>query len=375
LLEHRFNGVLQKITLDAADLVFFDPAGTGFSRTLGDTALEDYFSVSADAQQTAAFIAAWLEKNGRTASPTYILGESYGTNRAVEVARHLAEMEDPILLEGVVLFGQAVNIIEYAQRPHNIISYVVSLPTLAAIAWHHGKAETDGLDLESFINQAWSFARSSYLDALFLGNRLSEDGTREVAEQLQAFTGLSADYYIENRLRVSKEDYRVALFRDEEKIIGRADGRYVGPVKVEGAEEGAPPPDPSGTLPARLVEAFNSYLVEDLGAPSAEQYLTGSPVQGLNGWEWGGQTPFARFDYGDGMDILFGKNPEARVQIWAGVFDTMTTIGASWYLADQETWPRERVEVKAYNGGHMAYSIEDTTRQMAQDLRAFVQPR
>jgi carboxypeptidase C (cathepsin A) len=44
--------------LDAADLVFFDPAGTGFSDVLPGAKLEDYFSVAADGQQLTAFIAA-----------------------------------------------------------------------------------------------------------------------------------------------------------------------------------------------------------------------------------------------------------------------------------------------------------------------------
>jgi hypothetical protein len=35
--------------------------------------------------------------------------------------------------------GQAINIIEYRQRPQNIVSYAVSLPTLAALGWYHEK--------------------------------------------------------------------------------------------------------------------------------------------------------------------------------------------------------------------------------------------
>jgi hypothetical protein len=56
----------------------------------------------------------------------------------------------------------------------------------------------------------------------------------------------------------------------------------------------------------------------------------------------------------------------------AGYYDTMTTYGASQYLVDQETWPREQVSLKGYAGGHMAYSIEATAREMADDLRAMI---
>ncbi|MHB8055780.1 MAG: S10 family peptidase, partial [Candidatus Aminicenantales bacterium] len=48
--------------LDAADLVFFDPAGTGLSRVDEGTAPNAYFSVDDDARQFAQFVAAWSAK-------------------------------------------------------------------------------------------------------------------------------------------------------------------------------------------------------------------------------------------------------------------------------------------------------------------------
>ena len=358
--------------LDVADLVYFDPAGTGFSRALPGKNLDEYFSVVGDGQQTAAFIAGWLKANGRTGSPVYIFGESYGTNRAAETAGQLAQMEPPVLLDGVVLFGQAVNIIEYSQRPLNIMSYVVSLPTLAAIGWHHGKAVTRGASLDDFVESAWQYAQTDYLDALFQGNELSPQRLQEVAERLEQFTGVRSEVFVEKRLRISKEAYRVELFKDEGHIIGRSDGRYVGPVKVEGAEEDAPPPDPAEALPRALAAAFAAYLVTHLGLPSAEQYVMSSPVQGLNGWDWKDSTPFSQFAYGDSVGLLLEKNPKARVLVSSGHFDTMTTTGAARYLVNQASWPRDRVILKEYPGGHMAYSIDDSARVMAEDLRALM---
>lgn len=360
--------------LDAADLVYFDPAGTGFSRPLPGKALDEYFSVQADAQQTAAFIAEWLHRHQRRDSPAYIFGESYGTNRAVEVASQLAQLDEPVLLDGVALFGQAVNIIEYAQRPMNVTSYVVSLPTLAAIGWHHGKVATDGTDFESFVESAWEYARTDYLQALFQGNALPQDRLREVAERLAGFSGLDAGVFVDQRLRVSKEDFRRELFRDEGLIIGYSDGRYTAPLEPEGDEPDARPQDPAMGLPQRLVEAHRQYLVDDLGVESADQYVTESPVQGLGEWGWSGQSPFSRFAYGEAMAALFEKNPGARVLVMAGYHDTMTTVGASKLLAAQEAWPRDRVTLAFYRGGHMAYSVGDSVRRMAADLRRLVTP-
>ncbi|MFD2781803.1 hypothetical protein ACFS32_12630 [Novosphingobium pokkalii] len=161
--------------LDAADLVFVDPASTGFSTVAPGTDPHAFWSVRADAAQVAAFIRAWLAAHGRTGAPVYVLGESYGTNRACEIARQLAQGPDPLPLAGVVLYGQAANIIEYAQRPANVTSYVASLPTLAAIAWYHGKADRQdpafqGMDLPAFLAAARAFAKGDYLTVLYQGS-------------------------------------------------------------------------------------------------------------------------------------------------------------------------------------------------------------
>jgi carboxypeptidase C (cathepsin A) len=358
--------------LDAADLVYFDPAGTGFSRALPGKPLNEYFSIAADAQQTAAFIQAWLEQHHRLDSPAYIFGESYGTNRAVETAGQLAGMEPPVLLRGVVLFGQAVNIIEYSQRPSNIMSYVVSLPTLAALGWYHGKAEAGDATLEQFTNAAWEYARDDYLDALFQGNTLSDEALHSVAQRLQKFTGVDAQVFIDKRLRLSKEAYRVELFKAGNKVIGRSDGRYVGDIPLDESGKPIPGSDPANVLPNAIAGAYKAYLVDVLGLPSAEQYLTGSPVQGLDGWEWGGASPFDWFQYGDALGKLLAASPQTRVVVAAGYYDTMTTLGASQYLIDQESWPRGQVSLKAYPGGHMAYSIAASAEAMASDLRGMI---
>jgi len=355
--------------LDVFDLVYFDPAGTGFSRTLPGKALQDYFSVEADAQQTAAFIVSWLKAHDRVGSPVYIFGESYGTNRAAEAAGQLAKLEPPLLLDGVILFGQAVNIIEYSQRPSNIMSYVVSLPTLAAIGLHHGKADPQGADLETFVAQAWEYAQDEYLDALFQGNTLPAAELQAVAERLQQFTGVGAEVFVKNRLRLSKEAYRRELFKSEEKIIGMSDGRYIADLEPPG-ENGSGQADPASVLPRALAETFRSYLTSDLGVPSSEQYITTSPVKGLGAWEWGGTTPFSWFQYGDAVTEVLQANPEAHVLVSAGYHDTMTTYGASLYLVNQELWPKKQVTLKGYPGGHMAYSIETSADAMARDLRS-----
>ncbi|MGA8196370.1 MAG: hypothetical protein WB902_23730, partial [Acetobacteraceae bacterium] len=77
--------------LDFTDLVFIDPPGTGYSRILasGDDARRSLWSVEGDIAALAEVIRRWLDRNERSVSPKYLLGESYGGFRAPRLARAL----------------------------------------------------------------------------------------------------------------------------------------------------------------------------------------------------------------------------------------------------------------------------------------------
>lgn len=351
--------------LDAADLVFFDPASTGFSQVTGDGDASKYFSVKADAAQFAAFAEAWLAKHGRSGAPVFILGESYGTHRAAEAAGQIAEA-GRLNLDGVFLMGQAVNIVEYSQRKQNIISYVASLPTLAAIAWDVGAVDRQGRSFEAFVAEAQAFGEAEYLAALFKGQRISPEDLASVAVKLEAYTGIPAEYYVENRLRISKEQFRVELLKEDGKILGRSDGRYTGPL-ADGRG------DPSGILQDAYWAGFSAYFSETFEGVSLEGYKqVFSAGPGFDAWNWGAASPFGHFAYAERIDAAFRAYPDFRLFVGTGYHDTMTTVGAADYLIDQSDWPQDRVRSGKYIGGHMAYSVDGSAREFGEDIRGWV---
>lgn len=353
--------------LDAADLVFFDPAQTGFSRVELGTDPKVFYSVKGDAEELAAFVRAWMTAHGRS-GPVYLFGESYGTNRAAETAGVLAEGPEPFKLGGVFLYGQAVNIIEYAQRPANVVSYVASLPTLAATAWYHGRAAREGRTFEQFTADADAFAKGPYLTALYQGDGLPEAARRPIAEKLQAFTGISADWYLAHGLKITKEEFRVELLRDQGLLLGRSDARYAAPLTKAGRG-----PDPADVLPKASRAFFERYLRDDLKVGWTEPYVTESPVEDINGWTWGaGVSPFADWPYYLGITKAMQLNPDFRLVVANGWYDTMTTVGAEELLAAQSGWDRAKVTVRAYDGGHMGYSVAATAQALGDDIRRMV---
>ena len=60
------------------DLVMIDPIGTGWSRAAKADGAGAFYGVRRDAESLAKAVALYLTKNGRSASPKFILGESYG---------------------------------------------------------------------------------------------------------------------------------------------------------------------------------------------------------------------------------------------------------------------------------------------------------
>ncbi|MBB6250836.1 S10 family peptidase [Nitrospirillum iridis] len=354
--------------LDATDLVFIDPASTGFSHALPGVDPKSYFSVKADGQQVTAFIAAWLAQHHRLGSPVYLLGESYGTMRAAEVAGQLAELPKPIPLDGVALMGQAVNIIEYVQRPQNIMSYVVSLPTLAALGWYHQKVDRHGLSLEAFVEEARRYAQSDYMPALYQGSELPAADRDRVAQRLADLTGIPAAYYREHGLRISKEQYRGELLKDQGLLLGRADGRYTAPMTDKGIA-----PDPFSVVMGPFSRLFRDYLRQDLKVEWTEPYVEMAEVDGLDDWGWGFASPFSNWAYSDRLLKAMKASPKLQLLIGNGYYDTQTTVGAAELLARQGGWPEGRVHLAFYEGGHMAYSVESAARKFGDDIRAFVQ--
>lgn len=350
--------------LDVADIVFFDPATTGFSTVAEEVDPQSYYTVEDDAEQLVRFIQAWLKANDRVGSPVFLLGESYGTIRAAVAAGQLAVEAPSYNATGVFLMGQAVNMVEYSQRRENIISYVVSLPTLASTAWELGKIDQTDRDFESFMADVEAFGGTGYLLALYQGNRVSEDVKASVAAKLADLTGISEEYYLENNLRITKEAFRRELLKDEGKILGRSDARYVGAIGEDGRA-----PDPSGILSSGYADAFGTYIENAFGLEIDERY---KQIARTGGWYYGPPSPFTHFAFGTELELAFDANPDFRLFIGNGYQDTMTTVGAAEYAIMQSNWPIERVRTNYYRGGHMAYSVEESAAQFGKDVRLWV---
>jgi carboxypeptidase C (cathepsin A) len=357
--------------LDACDIVFVDPAETGFSRILPGGSRATFYSVNGDAQSISDLVVAWCKANGREASPKYVLGESYGTMRAAVMAGQLSKV---MPLDGVFIFGQAVNMIETSQRAKNALAYATNITALAAIAAYHGRSTTRLKDPAAIADAAYAWGMGEYLQALLKGHDLPPARRKPVAQKLQDMTGISGAYYLDHGLAITKIDFALELLKDQGLMMSPYDARYAGPAPKPGQR----PVDPLDKVRSPIDPMLAKYMASELGVTWPMGDYRGS-APGANAWTWSGTLgpggPFLDYDYQARVSEAFRANPKFRLVIGTGYYDLTTTIGPARYLVTQSDWPRERVSQRQYVGGHMAYTVAASHKAFTDDIRALVGTR
>ena len=359
--------------LDATDLVFIDPVGTGFSRALGKTEPKEFWGVTKDAQSVAEFIRLWLGENDRWNAPKYLGGESYGTTRSAAVVNELEGLFNDVSLNGVILISTILDFGAQANVPGNEMPYVLFLPSMAAAAHHHGKAPADAGSLEAFVEEARRFAIGDYASALLQGQRLQGEARADIRRRLARFTGLSETFLDRADLRVTDSRFYKELLRDRGLTIGRLDARYTGRDYDNAGEE--PDNDPSFySIDGGYTAAINGWAREALRYRTDKQYVTIGSVQP---WDW---------DLGRGDAVYYknvapylGKamreNSAMRLFVGQGYFDFATPFFGAEYALSRTGIPQDRVQYRYYGSGHMMYVRDDDRSALSRDVRAFIRGR
>ncbi len=352
--------------LDIADLVFLDPPGTGFSRIDPGADHGFYRSVRGDADAVAQAALAWLTTHGRSGANVYLLGESYGTIRAAAMVGALHARAPDLRIGGVLLLGQALNMIETSQRPDNVVAYPVALPTLAAVACYHHRRPRP-CDPAASAAEASAFA-PAYLQALFRGRSLTPATRNAVAARLHDLTGIPRAYYLAHDLRISKEQFRTRLLDAQGKVLGRYDARYTAPRAPSSGEIVGP--DAFGPVSDLYAGAVLDQL-RRLGVDDPSEYRVIARTEG--DWSYGaGDSPFNDWPFMAELERQMTAMPAMRLFVGTGLYDLTTTVGAADYLFAQSSLSAGRYRNHRYPAGHVAYSDDRSWQQMIVDIRAFL---
>jgi carboxypeptidase C (cathepsin A) len=359
--------------LSFTDLVFIDPVGTGFSRSVKRDDEKSFWGLKGDVDSIAEFIRGYLTRFERWLSPVYLAGESYGTTRAAGLSDAL--MDRGIGLKGLVLISSILNFQTARFQRGNDLPYILFLPTYTATAYYHGKLpqELQSKPLEEVLAEVERFCDEEYVIALHQGSALGSERRGEIVEKLARYTGLDPLYVDLTDLRINIHRFCKELLRKEGRTVGRLDSRYKG-IDPTGVND-MPEFDPSSVIGPVFTHCLNDYVQRVLGYKSNLPYYISNPDKLWSSWEWGD----AGSGYPDTSEALrrtLSKNNFMRVFIANGYFDLATPYFATRYTVNHmalDAALQANIENGFYESGHMMYVHVRELAQLKADVEGFYQ--
>ena len=351
--------------LDFTDLVFIDPAGTGYSRILGgDDVRRSFYSVDGDIQSLAVTVRRWVEANNRFASPKFIAGESYGGFRAPKIVRQL-QRDQGIGVAGVVLISPVLDFNRF-NASSSPLGLVARLPSYAAVA-RPAKGPITRADLAD-VEQ---YAQGDFLADVLKGVN-DQAAVGRLTAKVAALTGLDPAFVARFRGRVPVN----AFMREFDRAAGRVLSQYDGSV--------------SGIDPAPLA-AFGHYddqLRVGLHAPISEAmvdlYHTKLDWNVENGrYQFFNEQAGRQWDYGHGA-VEATSRPRARSRARSEIRRARRARPhrPRHALFRDQDGTRSiagggsgRIKFDVLPGGHMVYINDNSRKVLREDARALIEGR
>jgi carboxypeptidase C (cathepsin A) len=366
----------QATWLDATDLVFVDPIGTGFSRPAKPEYADDFYGVLGDIAATVEFIRAYRTRFDAWDAPLYLAGESYGVWRAAGAAEAMEKggqrVAGLVLISGGIPLGPVVP---------DAMRTAFFIPTRTASAFYHHKLPPDlQANRDRAVTQAEQWARSVYGPALTRVDALGPSERALIAGQLARFTGLDTSLIDKQTLIVDRQFLLDNLLKDRgQGALGRFDTRQIGrAAPLNRADE------------ARRRTLINRYLRMELG------FKTDLVYQGLESGYSSKPSPEGvnarwKYDQGDPNVPVVVKNtdgppggtppwlkramdidPEPRTFVATGIYDSLNSCaGNSYALGQLAPAAASKITFRCYEGGHMMYEDREARFALARDIFDF----
>ncbi|MBP7999868.1 MAG: peptidase S10 [Chloroflexi bacterium] len=358
--------------LDHTDMVFIDPIGTGFSRSVPGEKAEQFHTFNEDINSVGEFIRLYVTRYKRWNSPKFLIGESYGTTRAGGLAGYLQNRHG-LYLNGIMLVSAVLNFQTIEMLPGNDLPFILYLPVFAATAWYHKQLHQDlQEDLQRTLSEAEALAMNEYTLALMKGDKLSASERDTIAAKLARYTGLSQDYIERSNLRIDIIRFCKELLRTQRRTVGRLDSRFLG-MDRDGVGE-AFEYDPSyNGIAGAYTSALNDYLRRDLN------FETDLPYEILSekvytAWKYDKhQNQYV--NVAETLRLAMTQNPFLKLFIANGYYDLATPYFATDYTVAHlglDPSLHGNVSMAYYEAGHMMYIHLPSLKRLKDDLTHFI---
>ena len=348
--------------MDFTDMVFIDPVGTGFSRSLvdKDETKKRFYSIKPDIEYLSRIVYDWLLKNGRMASPKYISGESYGGFRAPKITYFL-QTQLGVGVSGIVMVSPYLEPGMNNDPDFSPMNWVTTLPSMTAANYERqGKTLSPGL-----MKEVEDYTRGEFTEDLLKGRR-DPAAVARMIDKVTAYTGLDREFVQRSGGRIEIGAFLRELYRDKGRIASVYDSNVTQEDPFPWAPQGRRGDPILDAIIAPTTSAMVDFDTRIVGWKAEGRFNALSYDVGEN-WEKGVELVDATSD----LRNAIAADPKMKVLIAHGYDDLSCPYFVSRLVIDQMpiSGDPNRVKLSIYPGGHMFYSRTASQAAFREDVK------
>ena|GEM_PF-195891 len=335
--------------LGFSDLVFIDPIGTGFSRSLVNESETKklFYSTVPDIHYLSTVVYKWLVQNDRMLSPKYIIGESYGGFRGPRITYYL-QSKLGVGVNGLMLVSPYLNPTDenngYIYSP---IPWMITLPPIVA-----AHLEREGKLTPEAMQSVIAYDEGPYATALIAGT--SEPAVQAaMIQKVTQMTGLAPAYVKRSGGRFDTQSYLREAWREKGKIGSVYDSNVTMLDPFPWAPHQVANDPILASIIAPTTEAMVNFITNVIGWKTDAPYHTIS--DSVNN-EWDRDASLRQGSVTE-LRQAVAADPGLKVLIGHGWSDlSCPFMGSVLSVNEMPEALRSRVTIHEFPGGHMFYT-------------------
>ena len=349
--------------LGFTDLVFLDPIGTGFSRSLVSAAetAKQFWATEPDIEYLSRSIYDWLVRNDRLGSRKYLVGESYGGFRVPRLTYYL-QSQLGVAMNGIVLVSPYLNPTLEDNGDLSPIPWMVTLPSITA-----ANLEREGKLTDAAMQGVIAYTLGDYATTLIKG-RSDPAATAAMIQKVTDMTELDAKFVKESGGRLDTGAYLREVHREQGTLGSVYDSNVTmfDPFPYAPSQRASDPLLASMIAPATT--AMVDFVTRVVGWKVDARYNALSYDVNAH---WGGQDNLRTGSVEQLRDAV-AADPKLRVMIVHGWNDLSCPFMGSLLTLNQMPVMGDpsRVSIHEFPGGHMFYTRESSRIALGQDVKA-----
>jgi carboxypeptidase C (cathepsin A) len=348
--------------LDFTDLVFIDPIGTGFSRSLvsPEETKKQFYSTDNDIHYLSRMVYDWLVKNGRMESRKYFVGESYGGYRGPRVTHYL-QTQLGVALNGVVLVSPYLNPTLGENGDVSPVPWLLTLPSITA-----ANLERQHKLTAEAMQKVIAYTQGDYAMDLLKGWS-DPQATARLVHNVTEMTGLDEQFVKRSGGRLEIGAYLREIYREHGKLGSVYDSNVTSWDPFPWAPEQRTNDPLLESIIAPTTTAMVDFVTRVVGWKTDARYNVLSYE--VNS-QWDRDSRALRMGAVPDLRQAVAADPKLRVLIAHGWNDLSCPFMGSILTVEQmpPMGDPTRVSVHEYPGGHMFYSRKDSQAALRKDV-------